>query len=537
MAISAIRVAAHITQAGLVFILVQGLAYLFYPVIGWITDVYLTRYRAIKCSLMLLLAAAIVVVLLCALVIFVLSEANLNTDLSIAVALALGSLVLLSAIFGNGLFDANAIQFGLDQLLEASTEKLIGFIHWYYWCHEIGRLVNLYIIIGAMAYLSDWNTHWLTFTRSMENVIVVSAIFGLISLVSSVISLVCFVCSQKSLYIQEAGLNPFKNMYKVLNYARIHKVPVRRSAFTYWEENIPPRIDLGKSKYGGPFTNEEVEDTKTFLRIFLLFLCLFGFHLAGGGYSAPKQLQRTSCPSLPILLLIVADPTHLRTLVVLVGVPVYRFILRKIGRCCPVRMLRRMWFGLLLSLMQTVVYTIIGSVAPEHTHFPHFTNYTVTGNCYYVLSNQSCDPMTCLQNNTYLWLIFPQVLNGLSSLLVSMTALEFVCAQAPRTTQGLLIGVWYATFSIRYLTVYVLDNFITKRRSWLIYEGVKGLLILVSLVLFSCVSRCYRYRERDEIVNIQAMIEEIYDRRQAQEDEYMKQCQKYYSRRTNYGTI
>ena len=27
--------------------------------------------------------------------------------------------------------------------------------------------------------------------------------------------------------------------------------PVQRSAFTYWEDSIPARIDLGKSKYGG----------------------------------------------------------------------------------------------------------------------------------------------------------------------------------------------------------------------------------------------------------------------------------------------
>ena len=32
---------------------------------------------------------------------------------------------------GVGLFEANAIQFGLDQLLEAPTPKLIAFIHWY----------------------------------------------------------------------------------------------------------------------------------------------------------------------------------------------------------------------------------------------------------------------------------------------------------------------------------------------------------------------------------------------------------------------
>ena len=79
----------------------------------------------------------------------------------------------------------------------------------------------------------------------------------------------------------------------------------------------------------------------------------------------------------------------------------------------------------------------------------------------------SCVDFTSPVDNTYLWFIIPQLLNGLSSMLVSMTVFEFICAQAPRTTQGLLIGLWYATFSIRYLVVGVLDNLITLRRSWL----------------------------------------------------------------------
>ena len=92
-----------------------------------------------------------------------------------------------------------------------------------------------------------------------------------------------------------------------------------------------------------------------------------------------------------------------------------------------------------------------------------------------------------------------------------------------RTTQGLLIDLWYATLGIRYLDVGVLDNLITERRSWLICEGVKGFLILVSLVLFSSVSRHYCYRQRDEIVNVQAMIEAVYERRPARQQEYLAQ--------------
>ena len=64
----------------------------------------------------------------------------------------------------------------------------------------------------------------------------------------------------------------------------------------------------------------------------------------------------------------------------------------------------------------------------------------------------------------------------------------------------------------------ILNNIIIERRSWLIYAGVKGFLILVSLVLFSCVSRRYRYRQRDEIVNVQGMTEDTHERWLDQEE-------------------
>ena len=40
-------------------------------------------------------------------------------------------------------------------------------------------------------------------------------------------------------------------------------------------------------------------------------------------------------------------------------------------------------------------------------------------------------------NHTLLWLIVPQILNGFAQLLVHVTTLQFICAQAPCTMQGL----------------------------------------------------------------------------------------------------
>ena len=534
----------------ILLITVIGLLFLVYPYVGHITDVYLTRYRSLKCSFILLILTFCTAFVYSG---FIVATANvLNFSAHQSPLYIPYCLIFVVYIVGLGLFQANAIQFGLDQLLEAPTPKLIAFIHWYYWAQNVGSLASFYV---DSSYLVVGEVTNVTSSQLSEFAIACAPTFILFTAMPIAVTavLIKFCAKKKDFYIQEAGLNPFKMVYKVLKYSWKHKVPEHRSAFTYWEEDIPRRIDLGKNKYGGPFTNEEVEDTKTFLCILPLLLCLFGYHLAGDGYSAPEQLQRTSCPSLPVLLLIIYNPLHLSTLVSVVGIPLYRLVIMKVfPRVKYIRMLTKMWIGLYLSLLQVVLYIIVvvnhDTTYWQHHHsaIPNVTQYLPSTQCYIIRTgcyfafdlsgldgHQYNDPV----DNIYLWLVIPQLLNGLSSLLVSMTVFEFISAQAPRTTQGLLIGLWYATFSIRYLVVGILDILIVERRSWLVCEGVKGFLILVSLVLFSCVSRCYRYRQRDEIVNVQGMIEDTHERWLDQEEEYMEEQRLIHQTARSYNTF
>ena len=61
--------------------------------------------------------------------------------------------------------------------------------------------------------------------------------------------------------------NPVKLIIKVIDFGRRHKQPVTSSAFAYGDL-ASSRLDLGKERYGGPFTTE-VEDVKTFWTYFL----------------------------------------------------------------------------------------------------------------------------------------------------------------------------------------------------------------------------------------------------------------------------
>ena len=320
--------------------------------------------------------------------------------------------------------------FGIDQLLESPTHRLIAFIHWYYVSLTAGKLLTYYVYAGYSILKFYFHTVPKFLIHGLFPILLAATALVL----KDGIALFLWLLSKKHFDIQSAGLNPFKNIHKVLKYSWKHKVPEHRSAFTYWEEDIPRRIDLGKSKYGGPFTNEEVEDTKTSLRILPLLLCLFGYHLAGDGYSAPIQLQRTSCPSLPELLLIVINPLHISALVTMVGIrPLYRLVIKRIvPHYKGILILTRMWIGLFLCMVQIAVNI---NIVPYHdasywhlhhtaihNNTAHQTNFfSPVGTCFIIRMHTS-DPV----DNTYQWLIIPQLINGLSSLFVSMTVLEFI---------------------------------------------------------------------------------------------------------------
>ena len=95
--------------------------------------------------------------------------------------------------------------------------------------------------------------------------------------------------------------NPIKLIVRVLCYARKHKYPENRSALIYWEEEAPSRLDLGKDKYGGPFTEEEVEDVKTVFRMLPLFIAVIAFALCDDYYwSAINSFTLPICSAVTI---------------------------------------------------------------------------------------------------------------------------------------------------------------------------------------------------------------------------------------------
>ena len=435
-------------------------------------------------------------------------------------------------LIGIGLFESTAIQFGMDQMLEANSDELSTFIHWYYWSCNVGRLLvvscaTVLLLIYSQCIIkldlqnatdlySDLYPYYFTITTTY-----VLIVLGL-QLVCACVGLFLLIGSKKYLNINRTGEHPLKLIYGVLKYAWKHKCPEHRSAFTYWEEDIPPRIDLGKSKYGGPFTTEEVEDTKTFFSILLLLLTLVGFHLSAHGYSIADQLMQEQCPSM-VVLAILGDPMQLTFFTVLLGVPQYQLIKHLYKGDFP-NMLQRMGLGLFCCFLKSVIEICIQVTMTGGRQCNHFDKNT-RDSCYFVtvelnidnicttISNASDNLFSCDQNDPpFILLVIPHVLQGLSFLLVFMTALQFICAQAPLRLKGLLIGVWYAFLAINYLLIESSELYTIAKTTWISFHSVKTFLILISLIVYVCVAKRYQYRLRDEVVNEQYLIEEIYDR-------------------------
>ena len=234
----------------------QGVSYFCYPLIGWLADVRLTRYKMVVCSLLVTgVSAGIATVMSAGILGHIVREESVNHRESI-LATSLCIFIVVPSIVGLSMFEANAIQFGMDQLLEASSEQLSSFIHWYYWFGELGHFAFGYVVITL---------GWITGTNSQKfhpadyNYILaysLTVIFlvccGVLTAMSTVWA--TFLCRNKEhFFIQRAGINPIKMAYKVLRYSWKHACPENRSAFTYWEEDVPSRIDLGKNKYGTSF--------------------------------------------------------------------------------------------------------------------------------------------------------------------------------------------------------------------------------------------------------------------------------------------
>ena len=92
----------------------QAVAYLLYPFVGWLADVHFTRYKFILLAFITIIVATVIAIVRAILDLFI------RDNLVVTEGLALDVIYTIVGIVAIGLFESTAIQFGMDQMLEAA---------------------------------------------------------------------------------------------------------------------------------------------------------------------------------------------------------------------------------------------------------------------------------------------------------------------------------------------------------------------------------------------------------------------------------
>ena len=437
---------------------------------GWLADIRLGRSNVVQTGLVLTWIG-----MLLKITGHTLTESNDSPYITI-----LSFTGVCIANIGTAAFLINALQFGLEQMPDASSDGITAFISWFI-VATLGGIASNQILPKLLKCLHVYivtNIKWLAVTNEI--------FFPLVSIA---------ICSKflfSHWFIDHRhNHNLFKTVYRVLKFAKQHKYPVNRSAFTYWEEEIPSRIDLGKTKYGGPFTTEEVEDVKTFFRILTLLgvLCIFFSVYIPTTVYLPllrDSDQEDQC------YYNLGDRTS--TLFTAVAVLVHEYAVYPIIRkYVNVSTLKKIGFCLFLSLLCTVLSVI------------------------YMILKQY-DQVDVLQTHPWIkittgWIFFTL----LSVLLTSFV--QFVYAQAPESMKGIIIAIMWLSFSAVSLNTFIVSTNLysngkcsTSKHCEVYVMSALTLLSAVMFIIYCCVARWYKRRERDELYNDHAIIEEIYGR-------------------------
>ena len=444
----------------IVFDIGYCLFFLLFPFFGLLADVKVGRYASIITGVYLTFFSWLVVGLCYNIKNF------LHYNMVFLIIIGVGYLL---QVIGYSCLRSNIVQFNIDQAIGASGDKLSAIIYW----HSLSLPAIFCIVMIVQCLINQFFVaSYVLSGVAVSIIIVTNSLF------------------KRWLDTTSHIVNPVKLIVKVLNYARKNKYPRNRSALTYWEENYPSRLELGKEKYGGPFTEEEVENVIVVMRLAPLFICIIGLFCAEeinliSHYKSNEEFF--DCFKFTNTL------SHLIASLLIF---IYQLIIYSCFYKYIPSMLKRIRLGLVFSLFTTIYFVII----------------------------LACKDHFLLNTTSYKAAIVSQCFFGIAFALIFPTSLAFTIAQSPHEMRGLMVGLWYAARGVGYV-ININSKYLFACEEKAICQSVyyfilKSVVILIILIVFLVLAKCYKLRVRENEVNIHLIAEEHYDRYMDQEEEY-----------------
>ena len=500
---------------------------MFYPLSGFIADVCCGRLKTVVVSLVILLFS--LTILLIAIILVEKTNSNLihllsnNKGILIVV---LGFLSLISFVIGLAGYHSNFIQLGLDQLFEAPSRYLGLFIHYAIWAFQSGLLI-LATIIATYFSLRECSRG-----GGLKNVVALSSI--ILYVLSTAVLLLIGYWKRQWFHFEPGHQNPYKTVYDVMKFAKSHKYPLQRSAFTHCDNKIPSRLDFAKERFGGPFTTEQVENVKTFFRMLVILFAtgpVFALEVPASYFIFPSfgmhlvypYRHREYCHNKFVWKVMTGSGIMMILVSTVILFPGYIWIIffclhRKVPK-----LFVRLRIGIALCILGVVSLLITDVVG-------HALYKTTTNNSLCVFQATLSHNKSLVYPSLHMhWgvLILPSILLGIGPLLVIATTLEFISAQSPQSMKGLLVGVFFAIRGLFQFLNSIIIIPLSLKKLWASKEmiehhpvtncGFVYLLLtsvtgLIGLILFTLAAKRYKYRTRDEGMFHQHEVEEVYDR-------------------------
>lgn len=461
-----------------------------YPVAGLAADLLCGRYTAIMLSVGINIALLFIGT---AMTMITLTKKH---DLKVEI------IVLAVAILAvQSFFQANALQFGADHLQDASSEELRSFIYWFVWVYALALLP---IVIFENHYME------MIIGSDLGTVTYVVLGFATAVLLGGALLLVChFTCFKISAWFirEPPSRNPYITVCRILLFVKKHRVPVHRSSLTYWEDSMPSRMDLAKSKYGGPYSDEEVEDVKTLIGISMVLLSLgtFGYmqvialpqaaFIRHVGMGTGFKLVSTFCAS-PVFLSVFVIPIH--------KLLNRRFSLR-------LSMLTKLRVAVVMYVISTGINVLIDAVG-------HYVVKDTKLQCMF----STKEPVEGVLSSIHPSIVcLPALLSSIATVTINVTSMEFIIAQSPYSMRGMLIGLFFFSQGvfgfIASLAIFPFDLSPSSDSHSIsccsLYYIVNFALVFLMSAIFWLIAGKYRLRSRTEVINEYQIVEEHYSRR------------------------
>ncbi len=457
-----------VTQPYHHYALMPFVPFLFFaPLLGWLADSWLGNMKVFKLGSFLIFLGA-VAACICTVIV---DKVPIDSATSHILCYGVSPVIFGVAYIGMFACCITALQLGLDQMPDASSSNVTSFITWF--------IASIFVGLWTTSFFHNFIQYC-----NLTSLYGLDQYYSLIPVVSSSLLLTTiFLLAPKWLIIEPKSPQFLKTIYQVLKFTWKHKAPLNRSALTYWEENVPSRMDLGKTRFGGPFTTEQVEDVKSFLKVSLVMIPLC-FNSLITRPALFKEIEPT------INLLDLGRCTSYMTYAFtynpwwcpIVVIFLYEFILYPLIRYKLPSMLKRIGIIYFIVALVNIGFLIL-HIMESHYHF--YLNWEVTVYWCYA---------------------------AVTALFFIRAILEFVCAQSPYSMRCLLSGyaVVLQIFSCSGAVIFLTLNKVSNGH--IIASSLVAAQSLTGFIGYCVIARWYKMRVRDEGQVPRSVVEDIYER-------------------------